>query len=104
MKEILDLKEDIREEIKDAAKYARKALAFKEENSEKADLYRKLSEGELCHMDMLHAEVVREIKKWREETGKEPPPEMQARYDILHKIAMEDANEVKLMLKILKEA
>lgn len=104
MQSIKQLKKHIREEIKDAGEYIREALACKDECRERGDLYRKLAEEELGHMEQLHAEVVREIKKYRDESGKEPPPDMQARYDVLHEIATEDANEVKMMIKMYKEA
>ena len=84
-------------------KYIRKAIACKEECPERAEVYRKLSEEELGHMSALHDEVVREIKQWKEKTGQTPPPEMQAKYDLLHEIIMQDANEVKLMIKLYKE-
>ena len=104
MKSINDLKDDIRDEIRDAEKYIRKALACKEDAPERAEVYRKLAEEELGHMSALHDEVVREIKAWKEKTGQTPPPDMQAKYDLLHEIITEDANKVKLMIKLYKEA
>ena len=103
MKSIERFKKHIRDEIRDANEYIREALACKEECPEDAELYRELAEEELKHMEKLHGAVVRKIKKYREETGKEPPPDMQARYDVLHKIAMEDANEVRMMIRMYKE-
>ena len=103
MESIKQLKKHIRGEIKDAEEYIREALACKDECRERADLYRELAEEELRHMDKLHAEVVREIKKYRDETGHEPPPDMQARYDVLHRIAVEDANDVKMLIRLYKE-
>ena len=103
MKDFNDLKDDIRDEIRDAEKYIQKALARKETNPGRAEVYRKLAEGELTHMEELHDEIVKEIKQWREETGQEPPADMQAKYDLLHEIIMSDANKVRLLIKLYKE-
>lgn len=95
MKDFKSLKDDIFDEIRDAEKYAHKAIAAKAENPERAALYRRLAEEELGHMDALHGEIVREIKSWQEKTGQTPPPDMQARYDMLHEIAMDDVRRIK---------
>lgn len=104
MRLIEQLSDHIREEIEDAESYIRDATSIKEKYPETAEVYRALAEEELKHMNMLHGAVVKEIEAWKRETGQEPPPVMQARYDILHKIAMEDANKVKLMIQLYKEA
>ena len=104
MKSIDRMKDHIRDEIKDAREYIREAMECKEECPEDAELYRELAEEELRHMEKLHSAVVRKIKKYREETGKEPPPDMQAKYDVLHELFTKDANDVRMMIRMYKEA
>ena len=103
MKDFEKLKNHIREEIRDAEDYIRDALACKDTCPERAEVYRRLAEEELGHMEALHAEIVREIKKWQAENGN-PPPDMQAKYNVLHEIFTGDANKVRLMIKLYKEA
>lgn len=103
MKDFKDLKDDIFDEINDAEKYIRKAIASKEENPERAELYCRLSGEELGHMEALHGELVKEIKAWQEKTGQTPPPDMQARYDMLHEIAMDNVRKIKAEIRMFKE-
>jgi Mn-containing catalase len=102
MKKIQQLSDHIKEEIEDACTYIDEALMCKEDNREVADLYCRLAEEELTHMGMLHKQVVREIENYRRTNG-DPPPVMQARYDILHEIHTADANRVRLKIQLYKE-
>lgn len=104
MRIIEQLSDHIKDEIEDAQEYIRRALDLKEDHKDVADLYCKLSEEELKHMEMLHEEVVKVIEDWRKKSGQEPPPEMQARYDILHKIHIGDVNKARLMIQLYKGA
>lgn len=101
MKKIEQLSDHIKEEIEDAQTYIREAFECKEHDKAVADLYATLAAEELKHMDMLHQQVVKVIEEYRKVKG-DPPVEMQARYDILHKIYTGDANKVKLMIKLYK--
>lgn len=100
MEEIKWLKRIIRSEIKDAREYIEHALQIKDTNPKGAELARELAEGELEHMARLHKEVECEIADWKQRTGQEPPPDMLARYNVLHEVATEDANEVRLMIQM----
>ena len=104
MRIIEQLSDHIRAEICDATDYAREALDLKEENKGVADLYVRLASEELTHMELLHNKVTEVIEDWKKKTGEEPPAHMQARYDILHKIYMGDANKARLMIQLYKEA
>ena len=104
MRLIEQLSDHIREEIEDAETYIREASDCREKNPETAEVYRTLAEEELKHMDLLHNAVTKVIDAWKRSSGQEVPPVMQARYDILHKIAIGDANKVKLMIQLYKEA
>ena len=102
MREIKCLSGMIEDEIKDADKYARKALEYKDSNRRMSETFYTLANEELKHMSMLHAEVVRLIDDYRRSNG-DPPPEMQAVYDILHARDIEDVKAVKIMLAMFAE-
>ena len=93
MEDIKCLMRHVREEVADAKHYIKDALAVKTTNPETADLYYRLSGEELTHMNTLHKDVVRLIGEHRREHG-EPPSDMMAVYEYLHKRAIEKAGEV----------
>ena len=96
MKLIQRLAEMIDEEIDDAKKYALCYQQYKDEDPELAKTFSQLGFEELTHVDRLHAQVVRIIKKYRDDHG-DPPANMQARYDYLHELSTRKA-EVRLLL------
>lgn len=96
MKIIEWLSERIEEEICDANDYIEEALLKKQEFPHLADTLAKISEEELKHMAMLHNEVVDIIDDYRKSTG-DPPPEMMAVYDYLHRKQIEKTANVKAM-------
>ena len=102
MREIKCLSGMIEDEIKDADKYARKALEYKDSNRRLADVFYTLSNEELKHMAMLHSEVVKIIDDYRRMNG-DPPPGMQAVYDILHERNMQDTQAVKILQEMYTE-
>ena len=103
MTEFQELKDNIREEIKDAEKYIRLALEHKADNPKRAAVYKTLAEAELEHMETLHDLFEREIREWKENTGHEPSPEMMGMYKMLHEIAQEDADRVRGMIQAYKQ-
>lgn len=96
MKIIEWLSEQIEDEIEDGGKYVKKALMVKQERPRLADTLLKISEEELKHMALLHNEVVDIIEEYRRTTG-DPPPEMIAVYEYLHKKQIEKTANVKAM-------
>lgn len=102
MKIIKVLTDKIKEEIGDARSYAKMALEYKEEWPELSRTLYNLSTQELEHMNLLHNEVTAIIKKYRETQG-EPPVEMMAVYDYLHKEQIESVAEVKVLQNMYKE-
>ena len=96
MKIIEKLSEMIDEEISDAYKYAKCSLEH-DDDPELSRTFTLLANEELNHMNMLHAQVVRLIKKVREENG-EPPASMMAVYDYLHGKQIDKVSEVKAIL------
>ena len=77
MKIIEKLSGMIEEEIHDAEKYARCALQYKDDKEmhDVAEMFYKLSNEEMGHMNMLHSQVVSLIEAYRKEKG-EPPEAM----------------------------
>ena len=103
MKVIKILSDKIKEELCDAKSYAKMAIEYKEEYPELSRTLYNLSTQEMEHMNLLHNEVTAIIKKYRETQG-EPPPEMLAVYDYLHKEQIDMAVEVKTLQNMYKES
>ena len=103
MKIIKLLSEKIEEEICDAKDYVKMALEYRDEYPEMSRSLFNISNQEMEHMNLLHGEVTQIIKRYRETNG-EPPAEMMAVYDYLHKKQIENAAEVKAMQNMYKES
>lgn len=103
MKVIRVLSDKIAEELCDARSYAKLALEYKEDYPELARVLYNLSMQEMDHKNMLHNEVTEIIKRYRETKG-EPPADMMAVYDYLHKEQIEKALEVKTLQTMYKES
>lgn len=103
MRIIKTLSEKIKEELSDAKSYATMANEFKNEFPELSRTLYNISTQEMEHMNMLHNEVSDIIKKWRDTNG-DPPADMLAVYDYLHKEQIDKALEVKLLLSMYKES
>ena len=102
MKIIEKLSDMIEEELSDAEKYARCALNYKEENKTLADVFYKLAEEEMVHMNLLHGQVVTTIESYRKQHG-DPPEGMKTLYDYLHRKHMQRASEIRVMIGMYKE-
>lgn len=103
MKVIKVLSEKIKEELCDAKAYAKMAIEYKEEYPELSRTLYTLSTQEMEHMNRLHSEVTEIIRKYRETNG-EPPVEMMAVYEYLHKEQIDMAAKVKVMQAMYKES
>lgn len=102
MKLIQRLSEMIDEEIEDAEKYAKCALEYKGKNNGLADVFFQLSLEEMQHMNRLHKAVVDAIQDYRANNG-EPPANMMAIYDYLHRKQIDKATEVKNVQSMYRE-
>lgn len=102
MKIIKHLVEDIEEELEGAEHYAKLAIQYKEDDRELADVYAKLANVELDHVNALHGQVVRIIKEYKATTGKETPAPMQAVWDWEHEKMVDASARIKAMLETYK--
>lgn len=102
MKEIKILMEHVEDEIQDAKRYAELALEYRDSDPETAEMFYKLSCEEINHMNTLHKDVVRLIGEHRREKG-EPPADMMAVYEYLHKRAVRKAEEAGILQAMFKE-
>lgn len=104
MKIIKCLVEDINEELEGAEHYAKLATQHKDDDRELADVYAKLANVELDHVNVLHGQVVRIIKEWKATSGQEPPAAMQAVWDWEHSKSVDTAARIKTMLEMYRGA
>ena len=95
------LSELIEEEICDAEKYIDKAMKWKQDEPDTAELFYQLSLNEMEHMEKLHQEVTELIEEYRKEHG-DPPKEMMVLYDYLHQKHIGEATKVKIKQGMFK--
>ena len=88
------IEEHIGDEIHDMKEYAKLAVEYKDECPELAELFYNLSTEEKHHMGLLHEKAVSEIEKYRKNHG-EPPKEMLAVYDYIHRKHIEKTEKAE---------
>jgi Mn-containing catalase len=96
MKLIKELTERIEEEIDGAEEYVKEAIKLKHEHPSLAKTLYDISNQEMSHIDMLHAEVVKLIEEHRRTHG-EPPAPMMAVYQYLHERHIDKANNIRML-------
>lgn len=101
MKIIQKLSEKIEDEIHDAECYAKMALEYRDEYPELARIANSLSAQEMDHMNSLHQIVVNLIDQYRRTNG-EPPADMLAVYNYLHKKHIDHAAAVNVLRSMYK--
>lgn len=101
MKIIKILSDMIEDEIDGALDYARKACEWKGEHKKLAATMWDLAQEELTHITRLHDDVVRIIEEYRQEKG-EPPADMLAVYEYLHKRHIDEVADVRRYLDMYK--
>jgi rubrerythrin len=101
MKLIQNLQELIEEEIHDVKKYAKMAAELKAEYPSLAQALYTISTQEDSHQAAIHAEVVKIIQEYRRTHG-EPPANMMAVYDYLHKQSIDRLAEARRYQEVYK--
>lgn len=101
MRKIKELSQKIKEELRDAEKYARGAIEEKMEHPTLAAVYHRLANDELAHASMLHEEAVAMIRVAGE--GKEVPPVMKELWAWQHEEMVEEEKEVRMLLEMAKK-
>lgn len=102
MKLIQRLCDEIEDELKGAKYYIKFALEMKTEEPDVAKTLYNISLQEMEHVKMLHDCVVDIIKEYREEHG-EPPADMMAVYEYLHKQQIDKSAYIKTLQTMYKE-
>ena len=101
MKIIQKLSDYIADELDGAKCYAKMAIEQKDERRGLADTLYDISMQEMNHVNLLHEQVAAIIAEYRKAKG-EPPPDMLAVYEYLHKKHIETANRVKMYQQMYK--
>ena len=103
MKLIRDIEELIEDEIHDIKKYAKMAVELKPQHPALAQVLYTISTQEDSHQAALHNEVVKIIEEHRRTKG-EPPKEMMAVYDYIHKRHVEKLAEARRYQELYKSS
>ena len=103
MRIIQELAEMIIEETEGADHYVTRALEIREKYPKLADLLYKLSGEEMGHVTALHDSVTNMIAENKKDHG-DPPAEMLAVYNYIHRKQIEMAAEVKTKQAMYKGA
>ena len=103
MRIIKEMSEMIEDELEGAEHYVKCAIKHKMDNPTLSAVFYEISTQEMRHVNMLHEEVVKVIKSYREKHG-EPPETMMAIYDWQHERQIKKANEIKMLQTQYQEA
>lgn len=103
MRIIEQLSDKIAKEIDCAEEYAKCALMYKDERPLLAEVYYRIANEKISHMNLLHDQIISIIDEYRKEKG-DPPEAMQLLYDILHRKHIDHVAAVKGMLSLYKES
>lgn len=102
MEIIRRLAERIQEELHDAEYYVTAATEYKDEYPSLAKNLFNISLQEMEHAKILHDSVVGIIQNYRENHG-DPPANMLAVYEYLHKKQIAKTAEIRMMQSLYKE-
>ena len=101
MRIIQELAEMVMEETDGACHYGTRALEVREKYPKLADLLFKLSGEEMQHVAALHDSINSMIAEYKKDHG-EPPADMLAVYNYIHRKQIEKAAEVKAKQALYK--
>lgn len=102
MERIAKLAEMIREEIKDAKKYAKCAIKAKDTNASEARVFGDIANQELGHADKLHSMVVETINETKQ-VNKDIPDGMEHLWSFEHARIIDETAEARGLLMMLKD-
>ena len=102
MKIIQKICDNISDEIDYAEDYAKDALYYRENWPQIAEIYYKIANDKLGHINLLHSQVVAIIDDYRKKEG-EPPEAMKTLYEIIHHKHIEHLAAVKGILSLYKQ-
>ena len=102
MKIIEKICDFIDDEICGVKDYAKMAIELKEEYPTISAAFFDMSKEEAKHMNILHDMATKIIEKYRSDHG-DPPADMLAVYDYLHKKSMDKYAEAKRYQEMYKE-
>lgn len=103
MQLIRDLEELIEEEISGVKTYAKMAAELKHDHPGLAQVLYNISAQEDAHQAAIHGEVVKIIQDYRRQHG-DPPADMMAVYDYLHKKSIDRLAEARRYQELYKTA
>lgn len=101
MKLIKHLSEQIEDEVCGAIDYAKDALEYKYSRPQLADLYYKLANVELDHVNSLHEAVVKIVEEAKTKNV-EVPAFMMEKWDKEHKEMIDKMAEAKIFIGMYK--
>ena len=96
---MIDKADDTLEEIE---WYAEKAMHYKTDHKDVADVYNKIADMHITIYDMLHKEMVNLIDEYKK-SGNNPPPEMLVIWDYEHEKLIKRFTEAKLIVEEYKK-
>lgn len=100
MEKVARLADMIREEVKDAERYAMCALKARDSNAAEARTFGEIANQELGHADKLHDMVSDAIAEARR-SGREAPEGMERVWEFEHGRIIEDTAAVRNLLMML---
>lgn len=84
MKQIEVLTDYIEEELEGAQSYMKKALEYKESKPELANMFYRMTNDKMTHIDMLHKNVMEHLAEHKRMNGTNAAA-MEEAYNLLHK-------------------
>lgn len=101
MKIIKTIVGNICDELDGAEHYAKLATQYKDQDRSLADVYAKMADVKLGHVNTLHEQAVRLIKE-QKAAGVETPPAMQAVWDYEHENQIDKVAKIKTLLSLYR--
>lgn len=101
MREIAELSKQIRGEVAGVCDYAKSAVDYKKIDPALAEVYYKIANVEMTHVNLLHEQVMRKIAE-AEKSGVDYPQFMRDKWEDQHKEIISKMAEAKVYLGLYK--